>query len=70
MEFYHPKDPDSGRYLCSPENPMPKDAPKNIRWIHSNLEEVGEQENGYPSGDIVRYRCKDCGATWRQELPQ
>lgn len=38
--------------------------------IHSNVKEVGEQESGYPSGDIVTKRCVNCGHEWRSELPQ
>jgi hypothetical protein len=63
-----PTDPANGRYLCSPEHPMPPNAPG--RWVHTNVEEVGEQQSGWPGGDIVRMRCRDCGLTWKQELPQ
>jgi hypothetical protein len=58
----------SDRQLCCPESPMPKDAPG--RWEHTNVEEVGEQENGWPGGDYQHYRCKDCGHVWEEELPQ
>lgn len=47
----------SNRQICSPEHPMPKGAPG--RWAHTNVEEVGEQMNGWPGGDIQGYRCKD-----------
>lgn len=47
---------------------MPKGA--TGRWSHTNVEEIGEQEDGYPGGDTVRMRCKDCGVTWTMELPQ
>lgn len=57
-----------GNFLCSPEHPMPKDALG--RWEHTNAGEVGEQENGWPGGDIITVRCKDCGKQWREELPQ
>jgi hypothetical protein len=56
------------RNLCSPESPMPKGAMGF--WEHTNAEEVGDQENGWPGGDIVKMRCKDCGVTWKMELPQ
>ena len=39
-------------------------------WMHTNAHEVGEQENGWPAGDIVTMKCDDCGATWKEELPQ
>lgn len=56
------------RQICSPERPMPKNA--EGRWAHTNVEEVGEQQNGWPGGDWVTYRCKDCGHKWEEELPQ
>ncbi len=61
-----------GRLLCRPENPMPigDHEAYRYRWEHTNTEEVGDQENGYPGGDIVKIRCKDCGLTWKEELPQ
>jgi len=58
----------SDRQLCSPESPMPQGA--NGRWEHTNVEEVGEQKDGWPGGDYQEYRCKDCGHRWREELPQ
>ncbi len=64
----HPRDPANGRYLCSPEHPMPKGALG--RWSHTNVSEVGEQEDGYPGGDWQKYECADCGYTWKAELPQ
>jgi hypothetical protein len=64
------RDPANGRYLCSPQYPMPAGRPRDERWSHTHVEEVGEQGYGYPGGDIVTYRCKDCGHTWRAELPQ
>lgn len=40
------------------------------RVKHINAVEVGDQEPGYPSGDIVTMRCPNCGHQWREELPQ
>lgn len=56
------------RQLCTPESPMPKNA--KGYWAHRDVEEVGNQEDGYPSGDIQTYRCKSCGKMWKEELPQ
>lgn len=57
-----------GYAVCTPERPWtPADG---TPVSHTNAHEVGEQENGYPGGDIVRMRCKDCGVEWRAELPQ
>ena len=58
----------SARQTCSPESPRPTDA--TGRWEHTNVEEVGYQEDGWPGGDWQSYRCKDCGLTWEEELPQ
>lgn len=56
------------RFLCTPEEPMPKGALG--RWMHTNAEEVGDQIDGWPAGDVQRMRCRDCGHTWKEELPQ
>jgi len=37
---------------------------------HPNAREVGDQEDGYPGGDIVYWERPDCGARWKEELPQ
>ncbi len=67
--FDHQRDPDTGRYLCSPEAPMPAGALG--RWVHTNVsEDEDSQQDGWPCGDTVRLRCKDCGHSWRTELPQ
>lgn len=63
----HPKTV-RGNFLCSTEYPMPKGAAG--RWEHKNAHEIGDQENGWPGGDIVRIRCDDCGLEWEEELPQ
>ena len=62
-----PKSP-TGRFLCSLEHPMPENALG--RWEHDDVEEAGDQENGWPGGDIVTMRCRCCGKTWSMELPQ
>jgi hypothetical protein len=56
------------RYHCTPENPWRPGLPTPV--THHDTHEVGEQEDGWPGGDIVTYECKTCGARWRQELPQ
>lgn len=67
-EFNHPKDPANGRYLCSPEHPMPKGAPG--RWSHANASET-DDERDFGGGEYcVRMACCDCGQTWWRELPQ
>ncbi|KKM62740.1 hypothetical protein LCGC14_1518610 [marine sediment metagenome] len=38
--------------------------------VHPNAREVGDQQDGYPGGDIVTMKCPDCGKSWKKELPQ
>lgn len=60
--------PANGRWICTPELPMPKGA--EGRWEHEVVEEIGDSEDGWPGGDIQRFRCKNCGHEWEEELPQ
>lgn len=52
---------------CTKDAPW-KGQPGRVR--HHDTAEVGEQEDGWPGGDIVRIRCRNCGHEWEQELPQ
>lgn len=56
------------RYHCTPEQPW-SPAIKAQAVTHSDVREVGEQEDGWPAGDIVTYECGNCGHRWRSELP-
>lgn len=51
-----------------------KKTPGSRKWDfpveHDAAHEVGEQEDGYPGGDIVTMECSNCGVRWKQELPQ
>lgn len=60
-----PAETDSnGRYVCTPEKPMPKDAPG--RWAHT-----GAVSTGSSWDDLGEYyKCRDCGHTWEEELAQ
>jgi hypothetical protein len=60
-----PKNPDNGRFICTPKQPMPKGA--KGRWEHTNAHEFGD---GCFDGCCADYKCDDCGYTWREELPQ
>lgn len=66
-----PRTPD-GRLICSPEHPFPIGCGPayNLRWAHTNCGEVGKLEDGWPSGDTVTMKCRDCGFHWTAELPQ
>jgi hypothetical protein len=58
---------------CTEENPYTKErenANPDARWSHSRAPEIGEQEDGWPCGDIIRRKCLNCGLTWKEELPQ
>ena len=37
---------------------------------HVDAHEIGDQENGWPGGDIVTNYCPNCGHKWKEELPQ
>lgn len=54
---------------CTKESPWDK-IDVNVPIIHHGAFEVGDQEDGYPGGDIVTKKCPNCGHTWTQELPQ
>lgn len=57
--------------VCTKETPFtPEKDSSEVTWMHEGAEEVGYQEDGYPGGDIQRYRCKHCGTEWKEELPQ
>ena len=56
------------RYRCTKENPWHKGIVGPSE--HEGAYEVGEQEDGWPSGDLVRMRCPNCGVEWTKELPQ
>lgn len=56
------------RHICTAEDPWTEE--KNPRGEHPDAREVGDQEAGWPGGDIVTYQCPHCGAKWKEELPQ
>jgi hypothetical protein len=59
------------RKQCTKDNPYtPERDEPGCRWEHDAAHEVGDQESGWPGGDIVRMRCDNCGTEWRSELPQ
>lgn len=54
---------------CTPDNPYNESRTED-RFQHKDAHEVGEQEDGYPGGDIVTMECPHCNLTWKMELPQ
>ena len=55
---------------CTPDQPWNGKRQPGQRVRHQRVTECGDQRDGWPGGDIVTYRCLDCGATWNEELPQ
>ena len=53
---------------CTKDNPWTPEMGTPV--VHEDAREVGEQEDGYPGGDIVTLECKNCGHRWKMELPQ
>lgn len=63
-----PKFNEHGQFMCTPERPWRVGDPTPA--VHPQAREVGEQEDGWPAGDIVTMECPTCGTRWRKELPQ
>lgn len=59
---------EAGRWVCTHETPWNDGIPTPV--THVDAHEVGDQENGWPGGDIVTMRCPNCGHEWKKELPQ
>lgn len=55
---------------CTKENPWDRVKREGERVRHHNVYEVGNQESGWPSGDIITNECENCGTRWKEELPQ
>lgn len=71
-EFKHQLDPESGRFLCTAEAPMPVIRPENSRWTHPDA--IAEYEDygkggGVADGDYERMECPHCKHRWWSELP-
>lgn len=56
------------RIQCTRYDPWTPD--KGFPVSHVDAKEVGDQEDGWPGGDIVRMECPHCGVSWKKELPQ
>ena len=62
------------RFECTKDNPWKDEYNTDEIYhrpiVHADAKEVGEQEDGYPGGDVVTYKCPYCGKSWETELPQ
>lgn len=61
------------RRQCKKDNPYTLERNRTeagTGWEHDAAHEVGEQENGWPGGDIVRIHCDNCHEEWYKELAQ
>lgn len=63
-----PRDAANGRLLCAPEHPMPKGAPG--QWAHTNVVGTGGSSDFHLGQEFDDRRCKDCGASWSEEVAQ
>jgi hypothetical protein len=61
-------DDGQGRYECRADRPWDPKIAK--RWFHPKAVEIGEQRDGWPSGDLQDYQCPFCNKRWTEELPQ
>jgi hypothetical protein len=57
----------SDRFVCTADTPWTKD---KGRSVHPDAKSVGDQENGWPSGDTQDYECPNCGLRFTVELAQ
>lgn len=42
---------------------------RQLKW-HPDAKSVGDQRDGWPSGDLQDYKCPNCGKEFTVELPQ
>lgn len=56
------------RFHCTATTPWKPEYGTPV--VHEGTDNIGEQEDGWPGGDIITVKCRNCGHIWRQELPQ
>jgi hypothetical protein len=64
------------QFICTAETPWtairvpPPPQGFATMVLHPDAKKVGDQRDGWPSGDLVTMRCPHCGHEWEKELPQ
>lgn len=56
-------------FICTAKRPWTPHTPGTL-FLHPDAHEVGEQRDGWPSGDLVTMECPHCKMSWEKELPQ
>lgn len=56
------------KHYCEKENPWNES--KLEKGVHPKAFEVGDQEDGWPGGDWITFKCPICNHSWKSELPQ
>ena len=60
--------------ICTAEKPWTlgerPPAPFVVMILHPDARKIGDQRDGWPSGDLVTMRCPHCGWEWEKDLPQ
>lgn len=62
------------RYFhCNKEHPKPSDFPKGfslVPWYHQNAEIIEVTPQTETLLSYTRYKCKNCGVTWKVPSPR
>ena len=63
------------KVICTAKDPYDESRIVHEKGVTVSVEHpdavgVGEQEDGYPGGDIVKYACPHCKTRFSVELPQ
>ncbi len=57
-------------FICTAERPWKPEFGTDGGVAHPDADEIGEQTDGWPGGDIVTMECPHCKHRWTMELPQ
>lgn len=64
MTDNQPKDEASGRFICTPEHPRPRDI-GSTRWLHPDAKDTGKDD---PYWD--HYECPNCKMEFSVEVAE